>query len=396
MAEHPPLVNLLLCSGLQRVATLTHNLLLLTCLVFIYFFVLITLISLSTVQKNFMIAMYIIFLGIIPSILLVLLLIYYSRHNVLLWWKRPKKPYVNLCQINLCTDIHFNHLFNHLTGLCRNRKNPNVDSVKVDNGVGLNNDVRYKNAIDTDGPIYANVSVVIKKVDHDKGNLRNDIKSPVSGGQKNGPKHYKVLHLFDRSSKRGMDKVSENIALEKKSFDNDFRNKDTRKIKPKIAAVKPILVNQSVSHKSDIKQINNINEYVFERDVKLSNDKSANDKLENNLLNKDLTKSFSNPHLDKKLSISNPIPFKSTETINNFKESNHKYKNTDASVKLDEQSKQKAIVLPTKENRPKLEIIKTGLASTTNEMIAKPSVYNIRDSGLYIPGENVKVHDFKK
>ncbi|XP_053619929.1 disintegrin and metalloproteinase domain-containing protein adm-2-like [Plodia interpunctella] len=43
------------------------------------------------VQHNFMVAMYIIFLGIIPSILLILFLIYYSRHNVLMWWKKPRK-----------------------------------------------------------------------------------------------------------------------------------------------------------------------------------------------------------------------------------------------------------------------------------------------------------------
>ncbi|XP_063896154.1 disintegrin and metalloproteinase domain-containing protein adm-2 [Helicoverpa armigera] len=44
-----------------------------------------------TIQRNFMVAMYVIFLGIIPAILLVLFLIYYSRHNVLLWWKKPRK-----------------------------------------------------------------------------------------------------------------------------------------------------------------------------------------------------------------------------------------------------------------------------------------------------------------
>lgn len=46
-----------------------------------------------------MVAMYIIFLGIIPAILLVLFLIYYSRHNVLRWWKKPRKSYVknNIC-----------------------------------------------------------------------------------------------------------------------------------------------------------------------------------------------------------------------------------------------------------------------------------------------------------
>lgn len=40
--------------------------------------------------------MYIIFLGIIPSILLIMFLLYYSRHNVLPFWKRPRKSYVDL------------------------------------------------------------------------------------------------------------------------------------------------------------------------------------------------------------------------------------------------------------------------------------------------------------
>ncbi|XP_032523553.2 disintegrin and metalloproteinase domain-containing protein 19 [Danaus plexippus] len=45
----------------------------------------------ASIQRNFMVAMYIIFLGILPSVLLVMLLMYYSRHNVLLCWKKPKK-----------------------------------------------------------------------------------------------------------------------------------------------------------------------------------------------------------------------------------------------------------------------------------------------------------------
>ncbi|XP_028028222.1 disintegrin and metalloproteinase domain-containing protein 12 [Bombyx mandarina] len=44
-----------------------------------------------TIQRNFMVAMYVIFLGIIPSVLLVMFLVYYSRHNVLYWWKKPRK-----------------------------------------------------------------------------------------------------------------------------------------------------------------------------------------------------------------------------------------------------------------------------------------------------------------
>ncbi|CAH0721235.1 unnamed protein product, partial [Brenthis ino] len=49
----------------------------------------------SSIQRNFMVAMYVIFLGILPSILLILFLMYYSRHNVLVWWKKPRKTYVS-------------------------------------------------------------------------------------------------------------------------------------------------------------------------------------------------------------------------------------------------------------------------------------------------------------
>lgn len=62
-----------------------------------------TVLFLSTVQRNFMIAMYIIFLGIIPSIILIMFLLYYSRHNVLPFWKRPRKSYVDLLP---CTKRH--------------------------------------------------------------------------------------------------------------------------------------------------------------------------------------------------------------------------------------------------------------------------------------------------
>lgn len=51
-----------------------------------------------------MIAMYIIFLGIIPGILLVLFLVYYSRHNVPFCWKKPRKSYVQILLCN-CSNI---------------------------------------------------------------------------------------------------------------------------------------------------------------------------------------------------------------------------------------------------------------------------------------------------
>nr|XP_026498729.1 disintegrin and metalloproteinase domain-containing protein 22 [Vanessa tameamea] len=45
----------------------------------------------SSIQRNFMVAMYVIFLCIVPAILLIMFLMYYSRHNVLTWWKKPRK-----------------------------------------------------------------------------------------------------------------------------------------------------------------------------------------------------------------------------------------------------------------------------------------------------------------
>ncbi|XP_041985575.1 disintegrin and metalloproteinase domain-containing protein 19 [Aricia agestis] len=45
----------------------------------------------ASIQRNFMVAMYVIFLGILPCILLVLFLLYYVRHNVPFWWKKPRK-----------------------------------------------------------------------------------------------------------------------------------------------------------------------------------------------------------------------------------------------------------------------------------------------------------------
>ncbi|CAH2096893.1 unnamed protein product [Euphydryas editha] len=45
----------------------------------------------SSIQRNFMVAMYVIFLGILPSILLIMFLMYYSKQNVISWWKTPRK-----------------------------------------------------------------------------------------------------------------------------------------------------------------------------------------------------------------------------------------------------------------------------------------------------------------
>lgn len=84
-----------------------------------------------------MVAMYIIFLGILPSILLVLFLLYYSRHNVLLWWKKPRKTYVpKIFSGN--GDVKHNFSFNiPITGaisfkklLNFNRSKPEVDTPK--------------------------------------------------------------------------------------------------------------------------------------------------------------------------------------------------------------------------------------------------------------------------
>lgn len=42
-------------------------------------------------HRDFMVAMFVIFLGIIPATLVIMFLTYYSRHNVVLWWKKPRK-----------------------------------------------------------------------------------------------------------------------------------------------------------------------------------------------------------------------------------------------------------------------------------------------------------------
>ncbi|CAG9794728.1 unnamed protein product [Diatraea saccharalis] len=60
----------------------------------------------NNVQRNFMVAMYIIFLGIIPLILLIMFLGYYSRHNVLFWWKKPRKSYVQNLVSNVRSLVH--------------------------------------------------------------------------------------------------------------------------------------------------------------------------------------------------------------------------------------------------------------------------------------------------
>lgn len=130
-----------------------------------------------TVQRNFMVAMYVIFLGMIPSIVIALLIIYYSKHNVLLWWKKPRKSYVPkiYCARNArrpSTRVDINHFFNNTRSSIRSllkRGDGNLSTNPVDNKV----DNAASHFID-DKTIYANVSVVVKTPNAIKPSPKNE------------------------------------------------------------------------------------------------------------------------------------------------------------------------------------------------------------------------------
>lgn len=99
-----------------------------------------------------MVAMYVIFLGIIPSVLLVMFLVYYSRHNVLYWWKKPRKSYVDylLCNWNAPDKGAYTNRFKKRTSSLRNllsfKRNKNATSEACDDNppAQTQKPVRYK------------------------------------------------------------------------------------------------------------------------------------------------------------------------------------------------------------------------------------------------------------
>lgn len=108
-----------------------------------------------SVQRNFMVAMYIIFLGIIPSILIILFLIYYSRHNVLLWWKKPRKSYVpNFCTGNNARTFFANIRAHSVTSSMRRLISFKRDSTKT-------HDINEQNKSETDG-LNAKYDIILK------------------------------------------------------------------------------------------------------------------------------------------------------------------------------------------------------------------------------------------
>ncbi|VVC96258.1 unnamed protein product [Leptidea sinapis] len=87
-----------------------------------------------------MVAMYIIFLGILPSILLILFLMYYTKHDVLFWWKKPRKTYVHKIFSNIKSPIKTDNLninfnkFNELIHFKSKTKN-NIETSAVEENI---------------------------------------------------------------------------------------------------------------------------------------------------------------------------------------------------------------------------------------------------------------------
>lgn len=154
--------------------------------------------SFLTVQRNFMVAMYIIFLGIIPLILLALFLLYYTRHNVLFWWQKPRKSYVHSIFCGSATRNLFHKpisipKFTHSTSL-RNLLGKTGGDTNIDCS-------DTKNLADT-----KNVSAGTKSFSVDTKNKVPQEKKPVPIDSKEThdikikePVYYKILHLNDKT-----------------------------------------------------------------------------------------------------------------------------------------------------------------------------------------------------
>lgn len=141
-----------------------------------------------------MVAMYIIFLGIIPSILLILFLVYYSRHNVLYWWKKPSKSYVNCLLCKCCgTNVQQPHKGTFGNRFARFQNSTSslryLLSFKRNNSTATNH-VEENQTADVENHIYDIPEEVVKKQ----------------------PLHYKILDLADKNQcKRPLKKPNRKI-----------------------------------------------------------------------------------------------------------------------------------------------------------------------------------------
>lgn len=213
-----------------------------------------------------MVAMYIIFLGIIPLILLILFLLYYTRRNVLFWWQKPRKSYVHTI---LCGGRNFFHkpisipTFTHSTSL-RNLLSKNGDTKNTSTDTRNTGDIK-KGSVDTKNVCAdtKNGSVDTKIVSDDTKNVSSDTKN-FSDHTKNKipqesaplhtkdmheikikqPVYYKILHLNDKTqNKKTLKKLDRKINKDdiKIASEVDISTvvKPPVKPKPKASSSKP-------------------------------------------------------------------------------------------------------------------------------------------------------------
>lgn len=254
-----------------------------------YMISLINCLNIFSVQRNFMVAMYIIFLGILPAILLVLFLMYYSRHNVLSWWKKPRKTYVP--HFNFTTFTNSGSFVNLLRRKYENK--PNNKSTNA-------NECNVKRQ-----------DIPSNKLENTKDNTANKgvwYKGIARLGKKN--ESAKVLKRFNHKINKEDIKVSLD-SLEFKDAITSVPNKSKESVPLKSKANIVIIntglasttnenINKIGIHCTTKSNVNDIKNYNVDNDVKNSNIDKVNTKIQ----------------LGKKNTTSEMIKSSNTRTIN--------------------------------------------------------------------------------
>lgn len=188
--------------------------------------------------------MYVIFLGIIPLILLVLFLVYYTRHNVLYWWKKPRKSYVHRLLCHPPTNTFNCPRLSHATTSLRNllttkTKIPKENSNKPDDEIFSHNSTSWRNLLKTKKD-----DTQIESTDPINSNEQTDTKNDKQ------PVYYKILHLTDKSqNKKTLKKLDRKINKDDIKIANDI---DVKVFKPPIKP-KPVKPSESKSNVTIVK-----------------------------------------------------------------------------------------------------------------------------------------------
>ncbi|CAH2059244.1 unnamed protein product, partial [Iphiclides podalirius] len=345
----------------------------------------------SSIQRNFMIAMYVIFLGILPTILLVLFLVYYSRHNVMVWWKKPRKKYVH----NLIAGGRGERPKRRAPGHLSRLRSLNSSTSSVLRLLSVKRPARLEpeTAAKPDG-------------DDAEGHIYEIIGDPVVLSKTPPVPWFRRIFRIERTTRKTL---STRKLLKATSRDdtNDSAEVDATATETAEVRVdrKPVIVNTGLTSTTNL---NIGKEHIKRSDptpsvskinpngvngVPHAKDRTTVDDVKSTITNSDKDK---NKIVDVKRAVTNSA--KNKNKVHDVKKpvtNNVKDRTTVDGVKRAVNNSAKAL------GAKKSAIINTGLASTTNEMITNKAdgqrrMYKIKSGGLYDEVLGQKVHEFRK